>query len=88
MNGFLCECQNSSAKGGAAGVRPNNKYAVQMDYTPLWVRVVVGVFCFVLALFSFLNVYIIVNGFLKEHGLPSGFGLTPIVVVPNEEGEQ
>ena len=68
-------------------MRPNNKYAVQMDYTPLWVRILIGVLSFIFGLFFLLNMYIIVNGLLKENGLPSGFGITPVVVVPNENGE-
>ena len=50
-------------------------------------RVVAIILIICFSISTAFNLYILINGFLQQNGYPAGFGITPIIVVPNDDPE-
>ena len=50
-------------------------------------RVIAIILTVLFGIGALFNIYVLVNSFLKQHGYPSAFGITPIVVVEGEDAE-
>ena len=52
------------------------------------VRITAIILIIVFTIGTVFNMYLLFNGFLKQSGYPSAFGVTPIVVTPSEDAEE